>query len=122
MPPRTTDAIDRLIGERVRAARLAARISQTNFGRLVGVSFQQVQKYERAENRISASMIVKMASILQVPHTSLLPSDDDRLDPRVDIGSLPGGYRMAAAYKKMSSTQRRALLAVAEEFSCVDPR
>ena len=65
----TTDnphPIDVHVGERVRITRLAAHKSQTDLASAVGVSFQQVQKYEKGTNRISASRLFQFAEILDV--------------------------------------------------------
>jgi transcriptional regulator with XRE-family HTH domain len=61
------DPIDMFVGRRVRAMRKERRISQTELGRRIGVSFQQVQKYERGANRVSASKLYEIAKTLQVP-------------------------------------------------------
>ena len=63
-PPNTTD-ID--VGSRVRMRRLMLGLSQTELANALGVSFQQVQKYEKGANRISASRLHQIASFLQVP-------------------------------------------------------
>ena len=59
--------IDKHVGNRVRMRRLMLDMSQTALGDAVGVSFQQVQKYEKGTNRISASRLHHMAKVLQVP-------------------------------------------------------
>jgi transcriptional regulator with XRE-family HTH domain len=63
--------VDRLVGERVRLLRLARGISQTALGTRIGVTFQQVQKYEKGVNRISASKIVEIAHTLGVDVSDL---------------------------------------------------
>jgi transcriptional regulator with XRE-family HTH domain len=63
--------VDRLVGERVRLLRLARGISQTALGSRIGVTFQQVQKYEKGVNRISASKIVEIANTLGVDVSDL---------------------------------------------------
>lgn len=62
-------SIDKLVGHRVRARRTALRMSQTELGEAVGVSFQQIQKYEKGVNRIGASRLSAISSVLQVPVT-----------------------------------------------------
>ncbi|MEX0627022.1 MAG: helix-turn-helix transcriptional regulator, partial [Cucumibacter sp.] len=52
---RQLDPIDQGVGERIRARRRQLRMSQTRLGKAIGVSFQQIQKYEKGTNRISAS-------------------------------------------------------------------
>jgi transcriptional regulator with XRE-family HTH domain len=58
--------VDRLVGQRVRLARIAKGLSQTGLGHAVGVTFQQIQKYEKGANRISASRLSDLAAILGV--------------------------------------------------------
>jgi len=59
--------VDVHVGERVRARRLLAGLSQDAFARKLNITFQQVQKYEKGTNRISASRLYKIATILSVP-------------------------------------------------------
>ena len=61
------DPIDIRVGARVRAWRLLAGMGQQAFARRLGVSFQQLQKYESGSNRISASRLYRIACILHVP-------------------------------------------------------
>lgn len=66
-PPRTSpDPIDKYVGSRVRARRVGMRISQTKLGDSIGVTFQQVQKYENGTNRIGASNLYKISRQLGV--------------------------------------------------------
>ena len=60
------DPIDRYVGSRVRARRVGIRLSQTKLGEAIGVTFQQVQKYENGTNRIGASNLFKIAKTLGV--------------------------------------------------------
>ena len=55
------------VGQRIRARRMAQGMSQTELGNLLGVTFQQVQKYEKGTNRIGASRLQQISLILQVP-------------------------------------------------------
>ena len=57
--------IDRIVGHNLRVLRTARRVSQADLGRHVGVTFQQVQKYEKGTNRISASTLAQFAAILE---------------------------------------------------------
>ena len=65
-PKSATDA-DRTIGGRIAALRVAQGLSQTNLGQAIGVSFQQVQKYEKGRNRIGAGRLQAIADLLKVP-------------------------------------------------------
>jgi transcriptional regulator with XRE-family HTH domain len=68
----SADPIDVGVGARIRARRQALRMSQSTLAEHLGVSFQQVQKYERGANRISASMLIKAARALGCPGSVLL--------------------------------------------------
>jgi transcriptional regulator with XRE-family HTH domain len=61
------DPTDTHVGARVRMRRLMLGVSQTDLANAVGVTFQQVKKYEKGTNRISASRLQQMSSVLQVP-------------------------------------------------------
>ena len=58
---------DRHVGSRVRMRRIMLAMSQEKLGAALGLTFQQVQKYERGANRIGASRLQQMSDILQVP-------------------------------------------------------
>jgi transcriptional regulator with XRE-family HTH domain len=66
IPKGTPNLIDRYVGSRVRARRVGLRLSQTNLGQAIGVTFQQIQKYENGSNRIGASNLFKIANALGV--------------------------------------------------------
>jgi transcriptional regulator with XRE-family HTH domain len=59
--------IDRHVGSRVRMQRMLAGISQEKLGEALGLTFQQVQKYEKGTNRISASRLQQISKMLGVP-------------------------------------------------------
>ena len=67
MPIKSPNATDTHVGKRVRMRRLMLDMSQTNLGDALGLTFQQVQKYEKGTNRIGASRLQHIAHILQVP-------------------------------------------------------
>jgi transcriptional regulator with XRE-family HTH domain len=67
MSPRGPSDYDQRIGERIRTRRKEVSLSQTALGEILGVSFQQVQKYEGGRNRIAASRIPALADALMVP-------------------------------------------------------
>lgn len=54
------------IGARIRIARVERGLSQSELGRMLGLSFQQIQKYERGTNRISAGKLVHLATVLDM--------------------------------------------------------
>jgi transcriptional regulator with XRE-family HTH domain len=67
MPASGPDPIDQLIGQNVRAQRVKAGLSQAQLGKAIRVTFQQVQKYETAANRISAGRLYEVAKALGFP-------------------------------------------------------
>lgn len=60
------DPIDRHVGTRIRGRRVGMRVSQTKLGQGIGVTFQQIQKYESGTNRVGASNLFKIAQSLGV--------------------------------------------------------
>ena len=67
MAKKAPNPIDTHVGNRVRMRRMTLAMSQEKLGDALGVTFQQVQKYERGTNRISASRLQQISHILQVP-------------------------------------------------------
>ena len=63
---KSPDPVDVHVGQRVRARRKMLGLSQTQLGKDLGVTFQQVQKYERGTNRIGSSRLFKMSTTLDV--------------------------------------------------------
>ncbi len=92
----TADPIDRYVGSRLRVRRLGLGMSQTRLGQAIGVTFQQVQKYENGANRVGASNLYKMARALGV-----------------DVGFFYEGMPQSAAKRKGKGIRgRRARPAV----------
>ena len=63
---KSTTSHDVEVGQRIRARRMAKGMSQTELGNLLGVTFQQVQKYEKGVNRVGAGRLVRVAESLDV--------------------------------------------------------
>lgn len=99
---RTND--DTMIGKRLRQARLAADFTQSDLATALGVSFQQVQKYETGANRICASKLFRAADILKVDITFFQPGtpggsimdDPDALLAAFSVMKLPPKAKQAA--------------------------
>src|SRR5512132_595509 len=75
-------AVDKLVGRNLRVYRLRKSLSQTDLANQLGVSFQQVQKYENGSNRVSSGRLLQIATIMEVPVTAFFEGSDDarRLD------------------------------------------
>ena len=67
MPKKQANPVDAHVGHRVRLRRMLIGMSQERLGELLGLTFQQVQKYEKGTNRIGASRLQQISQILQVP-------------------------------------------------------
>ena len=67
MPKKQANPIDAQVGNRVRLRRMLIGMSQEKLGELLGLTFQQVQKYEKGVNRIGAGRLFQVSRILSVP-------------------------------------------------------
>jgi transcriptional regulator with XRE-family HTH domain len=67
---------DFIVGKNIRIYRIRAQFSQTALAERIGVTFQQVQKYEKGTNRVGASRLVQIADVLKVPITALFDGVD----------------------------------------------
>jgi transcriptional regulator with XRE-family HTH domain len=109
MAPRGGDPRDAEIGKRVRTLRLQRGLSQTELGTLIDVTFQQVQKYEKGTNRISAGRLQRIAEVMSVSVSFFFAGFDDK--PKagssrladVDFAFLQteGALRLARAYARI---------------------
>jgi transcriptional regulator with XRE-family HTH domain len=68
---KSIDPVDRLVGVNIRALRIAKKMSQSELGQEIGVSFQQVQKYEKGRNRVGAGRLQNIARVLGVTPEAL---------------------------------------------------
>lgn len=80
---------DQWIGANLRQIRLAMGISQQRLAGALGISFQQIQKYETGSNRISVSMLVSIANYMKLPIFVFFPSDWQETTPKTTDGALP---------------------------------
>lgn len=121
------EAVDRLVGQRVRAARLAANMTQTDLAEHLGVSFQQVQKYEKGTNRMGSSRLTAIAAAVGRPvfwfftgaETAPITLDDDSLR----LSTTREGQRLAAAFLSLASDElRSAVVAMVEAAARLQER
>jgi transcriptional regulator with XRE-family HTH domain len=106
MTQRGGDPRDAEIGQRVRALRLQRGLSQTELGNLISVTFQQVQKYEKGANRISAGRLQRIAEVLGVPVAYLFAAAEQRQGLNgagrdVELLQTEGALRLARAYARI---------------------
>jgi len=112
--------IDLHVGQMVRARRKTLGVTQSELAVALDLTFQQVQKYERGSNRISASKLFEIARYLDTPIGALFEglhadgSGETPLGKMVGFLKLDGAEALAAAYESLSSQQRRLVLDLAE--------
>lgn len=75
--------IDRVVGQNIHRQRRKLKLTQEKLGEMLGLTFQQVQKYEKGVNRVSAGRLFEIASVLEVPVESLFEGVDNFTMPEV---------------------------------------
>lgn len=106
------DPVDVYVGRAIRLRRKTCRMSQTELGQACGISFQQVQKYERATNRVSISMLARVSQALDHPIVLFFPPElvADRSQAGATTVDLdPASAQMVALYRALEWRQREAL-------------
>lgn len=109
--------IDITVGSRVRRARLSRGMSQSALAEQIGVTFQQVQKYENGSNRISASKLVEIADHLGVPPASFF--DGLGLHGGSENGLKPspsGGGDLLAMFAELPPPMRQTVLQITKSL------
>jgi transcriptional regulator with XRE-family HTH domain len=127
MTARRSDANDAAVGYNIRVQRLARKMSQTRLAGQIGVSFQQLQKYELGTNRVGASRLVRIATALNVPVMALLDgiATNRKADAPLPSRLLASAHRLrlVQAFAAIDDRgMRRALLALTEGFARLAPR
>ncbi|MDO1558310.1 helix-turn-helix transcriptional regulator [Brevundimonas sp. 2R-24] len=109
------DAADVAIGARLRTQRRALGVTQLALAEHLGVTFQQVQKYEKGVNRMSATMLASAAKFLKTSLAALLGEDDESsvAEPILKNLHVGGATELLALYRELSPRRRRALLELA---------
>lgn len=86
--PRAATELDRIIGARIRARRIAIGMTQEGLAESVGLTFQQIQKYEKGANRVSAATLIRIAAELGVVVTALMPLETRAGNQQLDNAAL----------------------------------
>ena len=84
MVTKSTGPVDKLIGTRIRLQRTAIGMSQEKLGDILGITFQQIQKYEKGTNRVGAARLQAIADALGVPVSFFF-------EQRSSVGDTPEG-------------------------------
>ena len=118
---------DQHVGSRVRMRRMMLAMSQGKLGAALGLTFQQVQKYENGTNRMGASRLQQMSDILQVPVAFFFEGAPNASEPRGDGSALSvaqiddfvsnsDGLRLIGAFMRIdnAAVRRRIVMLVQE--------
>ncbi|HWW49251.1 MAG TPA: helix-turn-helix transcriptional regulator [Xanthobacteraceae bacterium] len=130
MSTKTPDPIDKYVGSRVRMRRIMLSMSQEKLGDALGLTFQQVQKYEKGTNRIGASRLQQIADVLQVPvqflfeggPTASVSADGFSEAPSPayvsDFLSTSEGLALTRAFTKIQDAKlRRSIVDIVEQIA-----
>lgn len=111
---------DRKIGQRIRIARIAVGMSQEKLGEALGLTFQQVQKYEKGTNRVGGSRLIQIASILKTT-VGLLAGENPAATPESDDAlaalATPVGQRMVEDFNRLSPANRALVADIAKALA-----
>jgi transcriptional regulator with XRE-family HTH domain len=114
------DPIDIAVGGRIRTLRRGMALSQKALASALGITFQQVQKYEKGSNRVSASMLVRAAARLETTVAFLVgEAISEESSPIVGVVlDTPGAVELLAVYAAIEEAHaRKALVEVAEALA-----
>ena len=125
LKPKKPNPVDRHVGARVRMRRLMMSMSQTDLGNKLGLTFQQVQKYEKGTNRIGASRLQHIAESLSVPVSFFFDGAVGELkstEPRSllvsDFLASSEGIALVKAYMTIKDAKlRRCIVQLVEQIS-----
>lgn len=111
---RSPTATDLIVGGNIRRLRLEAKMSQEALGECVGITFQQIQKYEKGTNRCSASRMQQIADIFDTPIEELFrgvkrnrPDAERKPSEVLKLGRSKDGLALARAYNAIGSIRLR---------------
>jgi len=118
---RATGSLDIHFGEKLRARRMmmAPKVSQSELANALGVTFQQIQKYEKGINRLSAAMMVRIAEVLKVDvqyffdeiPTGAKNYREIKTPVLVDMSIAAHGPRLMTAFLKLKNDELRGAVA-----------
>jgi transcriptional regulator with XRE-family HTH domain len=114
MPQKPPNPIDVHVGERIRMWRTARKISRITLGEAIGLTLQQIQKYEKGTNRIGASRLQQICTVLEIPVSLLFegapgssPFGGGMSQDVVDFMESEEGVRFIAAFERIADRKMR---------------
>ena len=127
---KSPEPVDRHVGALIRMRRVMLKFSQTQLADALGLTFQQVQKYEKGVNRVSASRLQHIASILQVPVSFFFEGAPIKRSEGAKILDAPSpeyvtaflsttdGLHLVRAFTRISDTAlRRSIVHLVEQIA-----
>lgn len=122
MPPGTPNPVDVHVGGRVRLRRTLLGLSQERLGEAVGLTFQQIQKYERGANRIGASRLFEFSRILDVPVSFFFDDMPDATESNDGYVAWGMADHPQASMEQDPLTRRETLELVRAYYRINDPQ
>jgi transcriptional regulator with XRE-family HTH domain len=118
-PARAPHPNDLIVGQNIRLHRIAAKMAQAELGQKLGVTFQQIQKYEKGANRVGAGRLQVIAEVLDVPVTVFFAGGKrTRGHSPLELLSETDAFNLAEAFSKIENPAiRRALVALVQNIS-----
>lgn len=129
MSVKTPNPIDKYVGSRIRMRRIMLSMSQEKLGEALGLTFQQIQKYEKGTNRVGASRLQQISEILQVPISFLFEGGPGAV-PADGMGEAPSpayvsdflatseGLALTRAFTKIKDPKlRRSIVDLVEQIA-----
>ncbi len=126
MSVKRPDPVDIEVGHRIRIERLARGLSQTALASQLGVTFQQVQKYEKGVNRVGAGRLTKIAEVLGIDVSTFFGAKEmgepgeakEGAASPLKLLTVSGAFRLLRAYGDIEdSNLRRAIVDLVEQIS-----
>jgi transcriptional regulator with XRE-family HTH domain len=134
MSVKTPNPIDKYVGSRIRMRRIMLSMSQEKLGEALGLTFQQIQKYEKGTNRVGASRIQQISDILQVPISFLFEGGPGSTASADGLSEAPSpayvsdflatseGLALTRAFTRISDAKlRRSIVDLVEQIARQDP-
>ena len=130
MSTKAPNPVDKHVGSRVRMRRIMLGMSQEKLGEALGLTFQQVQKYEKGTNRVAASRIQQICEILKVPVSFLFEGSTTDISKAVDLSEVPSpayvsdflatsqGLALTRAFTRITDAKlRRSIVTLVEQIA-----
>jgi transcriptional regulator with XRE-family HTH domain len=114
--------VDKLVGRNIRIYRLAKDLSQTELGNRIGLTFQQVQKYEKGVNRVGSGRLLQIATVLGIHVTTLFEGTEGAktsvTNSALSLIADAKALRLAKAFSAIATTKiRRSIVEFVEHVA-----